>query len=115
MERLQLTPHLLKLPQNLVDRDFVVGGIHFKARELHKRLLALGFDKSVDRLIAEGDFIDRGLGMLDGLKLLGKPWFFTVKGNHEQMLIDAYRANLTCPTPLMERGGGSRLMTSPSP
>jgi len=31
--------------------------------------------------------------MLDGLKLLGEPWFFTVKGNHEQMLIDAYRAN----------------------
>jgi len=31
--------------------------------------------------------------MLDGLKLLGEPWFFTVKGNHEHMLIDAYRAN----------------------
>lgn len=86
-------PHLLKLPQNLVGRDFVVGDIHFKTRELHKGLLALGFDKSVDRLIAVGDLIDRGPGMLDGLKLLGEPWFFTVKGNHEQMLIDAYRAN----------------------
>lgn len=40
-----------------------------------------------------GDLIDRGPGMLDGLKLLGEPWFFTVKGNHEHMLIDAYRAN----------------------
>lgn len=86
-------PHLLKLPKNLSGRDFVVGDIHFKTRELHKGLQALGFDKSVDRLIAVGDLIDRGPGMLDGLKLLGEPWFFTVKGNHEQMLIDAYRAN----------------------
>ncbi|AUA33471.1 serine/threonine protein phosphatase [Pseudomonas sp. SGAir0191] len=86
-------PHLLKLPQNHAGRDFVVGDIHFKTRELHKGLQALSFDKSVDRLIAVGDLIDRGSGMLDGLKLLGEPWFFTVKGNHEQMLIDAYRAN----------------------
>ncbi|MFG0863140.1 metallophosphoesterase [Pseudomonas sp. CJQ_13] len=86
-------PHLLKLPQNHVGRDFVVGDIHFKTRELNRALKALSFDRSVDRLIAVGDLIDRGPGMLDGLKLLGEPWFFTVKGNHEQMLIDAYRAN----------------------
>ncbi|MEN5141225.1 metallophosphoesterase [Pseudomonas juntendi] len=86
-------PHLLKLPNNLVGRDFVVGDIHFKTRELHRGLQALGFDRSVDRLIAVGDLIDRGPGMLDGLKLLGEPWFYTVKGNQEQMLIDAYRAN----------------------
>lgn len=86
-------PHLLKLPKNLAGRDFVVGDIHFKTRELHRGLQALAFDRSVDRLIAVGDLIDRGPGMLDGLKLLGEPWFYTVKGNHEQMLIDAYRAN----------------------
>lgn len=86
-------PHLLKLPQNRAGRDYVVGDIHFKTRELHRGLKALGFDQSVDRLIAVGDLIDRGPGVLDGLKLLGEPWFFTVKGNHEQMLIDAYRAS----------------------
>lgn len=86
-------PHLLKLPKNLSGRDFVVGDIHFKTRELHRGLQALGFDRSVDRLIAVGDLIDRGPGMLNGLKLLGEPWFYTVRGNHEQMLIDAYRAN----------------------
>ncbi|MDI3373709.1 metallophosphoesterase [Pseudomonas sp. V104_6] len=85
--------HLLKLPQNRAGRDFIVGDIHFKTRELHRGLNALSFDKSVDRLIAVGDLIDRGPGMLDGLKLLGEPWFFTVKGNHEQMLIDAYGAS----------------------
>jgi serine/threonine protein phosphatase 1 len=84
---------LLTLPQNHAGRDFIVGDIHFKIRELHRGLQALAFDRSVDRLIAVGDLIDRGPDMLDGLTLLGEPWFFCVRGNHEQMLIDAYRAN----------------------
>lgn len=82
---------VLRLSQNEQGRDFVVGDIHFKTIDLHKGLKALGFDSTVDRVIAVGDLIDRGPGVLDGLKLLGEPWFFTVKGNHEQMLIDAYR------------------------
>lgn len=71
----------------------MVGDIHFKTIDLHKGLKALGFDSTVDRVIAVGDLIDRGPGVLDGLKLLGEPWFFTALGNHEQVLIDAYRAN----------------------
>jgi len=84
---------VLRLPKNEVGRDFVVGDIHFKTVELHKGLRALGFDSAIDRVIAVGDLIDRGPGMLDGLKLLGEPWFFCVQGNHEQMLINAYREN----------------------
>ena len=84
---------VLRLPRNERGRDFVVGDIHFKTIDLHKGLKALGFDSAVDRVIAVGDLIDRGPGVLDGLKLLGEPWFFTVLGNHEQMLTDAYRAN----------------------
>ncbi|QKG67046.1 metallophosphoesterase [Pseudomonas sp. B14-6] len=84
---------VLKLPRNDGGRDFVVGDIHFKTIDLHKALRALGFDSAVDRVIGVGDLIDRGPGVLDGLKLLGEPWFYTVLGNHEQMLIDAFRAN----------------------
>lgn len=84
---------VLQLPKNLDGRDFVVGDIHFKTTDLHRGLHALGFDKVKDRLIAVGDLIDRGPGVLDGLKLLGEPWFFSVLGNHERMLIDAYEAN----------------------
>lgn len=47
-------PLLLILPENHVGRDFVVGDIHFKTSELHRGLKALGFDQSVDRLIAVG-------------------------------------------------------------
>lgn len=88
-----MTPKLLQLPMNLHGRDFVVGDIHFKTTDLHRGLQALGFDETTDRLIAVGDVIDRGPGVLDGLKLLGEPWFYTVQGNHERMLIDAYQAN----------------------
>lgn len=82
---------ILQLPRNTHGRDFVVGDIHFKTRDLHRGLSSLGFDREKDRLIAVGDVIDRGPGVLDGLKLLGEPWFFSVQGNHEQMLINAYR------------------------
>ncbi|MBH3459271.1 metallophosphoesterase [Pseudomonas putida] len=84
---------VLQLPKNHHGRDFVVGDIHFKTMDLHRGLHALGFDKTKDRVIAVGDLIDRGPGVLDGLKLLGEPWFYTVQGNHERMLIDAYREN----------------------
>ncbi|QWA30543.1 metallophosphoesterase [Pseudomonas sp. RC3H12] len=84
---------ILRLPANHSGRDFVVGDIHFKTMDLHRGLHALGFDKTKDRVIAVGDVIDRGPGVLDGLKLLGEPWFFSVQGNHEQMLIAAYREN----------------------
>jgi serine/threonine protein phosphatase 1 len=83
--------NVLRLPANQHGRDFVVGDIHFKTTDLYKALKAVGFDRTVDRLIGVGDVIDRGPGVLDGLKLLGEPWFYTVPGNHEDMLINAYR------------------------
>ena len=35
-----------------------------------------------------GDLIDRGPDSLQCLKLLDAPWFFAVRGNHEQMMIE---------------------------
>lgn len=84
---------LLRLPPNTQGRDFVVGDIHFKIDELFEGLQALGFDRSIDRVIGVGDLIDRGPGVLEGLKLLGEPWFYAVQGNHEQMLIRAWLDN----------------------
>ena len=83
----------LKLPRNDAGRDFVVGDIHFKIADLERGLRSLDFDSEVDRVIGVGDLIDRGPGVLEGLKLLGESWFFAVQGNHEQMLIAAYREN----------------------
>lgn len=83
--------YVQQLPVNEHGRDYVVGDIHFKTRDLHKGLKALGFNREVDRVIGVGDLIDRGQDVLDGLRLLGEPWFHTVAGNHEKMLIEAYR------------------------
>jgi len=92
-----MSEKVLRLPPNDIGRDFVIGDIHFKTIELYEGLKALDFDSAIDRVIAVGDLIDRGKGVLDGLKLLGEPWFLTVQGNHEQMLINAYRTNPDAP------------------
>ncbi|MBD8623415.1 metallophosphoesterase [Pseudomonas sp. CFBP 13727] len=92
-----MTERVLRLPPNEIGRDFVIGDIHFRTIVLYEGLEALDFDSAIDRVIAVGDLIDRGQGVLDGLKLLGEPWFLTVQGNHEQMLINAYRTNPDAP------------------
>lgn len=82
---------LLRLPANHAGRDFVVGDIHGYKGHLDKLLTEVAFDKSKDRLIAVGDLIDRGAYSMEVLRMLEeKPqWFFSVRGNHEQMMCDA--------------------------
>ena len=48
-----------------------------------------GFDTEKDRLFSVGDIIDRGPDSEKCLTLIDEPWFHMVRGNHEQMLIDA--------------------------
>ncbi|AAN69286.1 MULTISPECIES: serine/threonine protein phosphatase [Pseudomonas] len=88
-----MTSKILHLPKNVRGRDFVVGDLHFKIQDLQRGLQALGFDQAIDRLIAVGDVIDRGPGVREVLQLLDEPWFYSVQGNHEQMLINAYHAD----------------------
>ncbi|NLU16511.1 MAG: hypothetical protein GXW94_12260 [Serratia liquefaciens] len=79
---------ITELTTNTLGRDFVVGDIHGCLTELHDLLEHVGFDSEKDRLIAVGDLIDRGRHSLACLKLLEHPWFFSVLGNHEKLLID---------------------------
>lgn len=78
-------------PKNVVGRDFVVGDIHGMFSVLEEELSFIEFDTSVDRLFAVGDLIDRGPQSCLFLEWLEKPWFHSVKGNHEQMLIGHYQ------------------------
>lgn len=78
------------LPPNNVGKDFVVGDIHGCYDILLESLAKIGFDYSVDRLFALGDLVDRGTKSLDMVFLIGKPWFYSVRGNHEQWAIDNY-------------------------
>lgn len=79
----------LKLSANLIGRDFVVGDIHGCFDALMSLLDSVNFDRRFDRLFSVGDLIDRGPDSEKCLQLLFEPWFFVVKGNHENMFCDA--------------------------
>lgn len=75
--------------ENKRGRDFIVGDLHGCLAQLHMALHKVKFSPSSgDRLFSVGDLIDRGPQSFDCLKLILEPWFFYVRGNHEQMLLD---------------------------
>lgn len=82
-----------KFDRNYVGRDFVVGDLHGEYNKLIRQLEELDFDYESDRLFCCGDLIDRGEDSLKCLLLMYEPWFHSVRGNHEQMMIDIYVHN----------------------
>lgn len=77
-----------ELPLNKRGRDFVVGDIHGHLDLLRDTLADCGFDERQDRLIACGDLVDRGDQSVEVLDLLREPWFWSVLGNHEVMMLE---------------------------
>ena len=77
--------------KNAVGNDYVVGDIHGEFHLLQSKLDELQFNPEVDRLFSVGDLVDRGTESEKCLEWLNKPWFHSVRANHEQMIIDAYR------------------------
>ena len=68
---------------------WVVGDLHGCYTNLMNQLDALKFDAEQDLIISVGDLIDRGSENVECLELLQMPWFRAVRGNHEQMMLDA--------------------------
>ncbi|WNN42814.1 metallophosphoesterase [Winslowiella toletana] len=68
---------------------FVVGDLHGSFEKLLTRLSEINFDPHHDLLVSVGDLIDRGNKNIECLELIREPWFKAVKGNHEQMAIEA--------------------------
>ncbi|HGY5109793.1 protein-serine/threonine phosphatase [Citrobacter braakii] len=68
---------------------WVVGDIHGCFSLLMAKLRLCHFDPLQDLLVSVGDVIDRGPDSLRCLKLLRKRWIIAVRGNHEQMGLDA--------------------------
>lgn len=98
---------LLRLPANAAGRDFVVGDLHGCRAMLDALLARIGFDKAVDRLFAVGDLVDRGPDSPGCLALLQEPWFFSVLGNHEQMLMMAAADDTPLAWSFWLRNGGA--------
>ncbi|HFJ2986586.1 TPA: metallophosphoesterase [Klebsiella pneumoniae] len=70
-------------------RVLVCGDLHGCFTNLMNRLDEVGFDPAQDLLISVGDLIDRGTENVECLDLINQPWFRAVRGNHEQMMLDA--------------------------
>lgn len=68
---------------------YIVGDLHGCRALLDQQLLAVCFDAQQDLLISVGDLIDRGPDSLGCLRLLAQPWFRSVRGNHEEMALNA--------------------------
>jgi serine/threonine protein phosphatase 1 len=71
------------------DRIFFVGDIHGEITKLNEKLEEVGFDKERDHLFSVGDLIDRGEDSLSCLALIQEEWFRAVRGNHEDLMINA--------------------------
>lgn len=74
------------LPANSTGQDFVCGDLHGHKQLLMEKLDELGFDFGKDRLFCTGDLNDRGPDSFGTLMLVHEPWFYSVKGNHEDDL-----------------------------
>ena len=75
--------------RNPKGRDFVVGDIHGHFSALDTLLQQVSFDLERDRVFSVGDMIDRGPESHRAIEFLNYPWFHAIRGNHEQMLLDA--------------------------
>lgn len=76
-------------------RIWPVGDLHGCLHQLAQALRARRFNPWQDLLISVGDLIDRGPDSAGCLALLDKPWFRAVRGNHEEMALDALEAHDT--------------------
>ncbi|MBU5385428.1 protein-serine/threonine phosphatase [Citrobacter cronae] len=68
---------------------WVVGDLHGCFSLLMAKLRQCHFDPWQDLLVSVGDVIDRGPDSLRCLRLMRKRWIVAVRGNHEQMALDA--------------------------
>ncbi|WP_342753652.1 metallophosphoesterase [Pantoea sp. MBD-2R] len=68
---------------------YIVGDLHGCLRLLQDRLETVRFDAKQDLLISVGDLIDRGPDSPGCVALLTQPWFRSVRGNHEEMAMNA--------------------------
>lgn len=98
------TTRLQRFAPNPHGRDYVVGDIHGCFALLQLLLSRIGFDRATDRLFALGDLIDRGPDSADVCAWLAQPWFHAIRGNHEQMLLDAVRLRHGQAQPTAEAG-----------
>ncbi len=77
----------LRFDLNTAGRDFIVGDIHGTFSVLEAALEAVRFNRATDRLFALGDLVNGGPQSTRVLEFLGKPWFHSIRGENEDILL----------------------------
>lgn len=95
----------LKVNSKDYKKIFVVGDLHGCYDKLFTTLFLHKFNHETDLVIAVGDLIDRGDKNIECLRLINEPWFKSVRGNHEQMAINAIEGNQQSLYAWMYNGG----------
>ena len=91
--------------ENPHGKDYVVGDLHGMFSLLESQLEKLKFNPETDRVFSVGDLVDRGPESFRVLEFLDKPWFFSIKGNHEMMLLEAKHKKTTYRSWINNNGG----------
>lgn len=87
-------PAVRSLGGNARGRDLVVGDVHGQVRTLEHLLDAVGYSPHEgDRLLLLGDVIDRGPDPAGMLGWLDREDVTCIRGNHEQLMLDALEGN----------------------
>ena len=79
----------LKLDGHNWRHVWVVSDLHGCSQMLMDEIKQRQLNPYEDLLICVGDLIDRGPDSVKCLQLLNEKWFYAVRGNHEQMALDA--------------------------
>ena len=74
---------VLTLPKNISGRDIIVADVHGQYHLLKQALSRIEFNPSSDRLIINGDLVDRGLNSHMAVDWVSKPYCFATIGNHD--------------------------------
>lgn len=103
----------LKFDVNTKGKDYCVGDCHGEYDRLISFLHKIGFNEKKDRLFCVGDLVNKGPNSDQVLDWLSQPWFYSVRGNHEQMIIDSHDPyNPTADDVLCMNGGRWYFMLS---
>ena len=100
-------PAVRSLPRNERGRDLVVGDVHGQRETFERVLEKAGYSgEAGDRILLLGDVIDRGPDSAGMLQWLQHDNVQCVRGNHEQMMLDALEGSEAIKDAWMEHNGG---------
>lgn len=100
-------PAVLSLGRNRRGRDLVVGDIHGQRETFEHLLDKVGYSPDDgDRLLLVGDLIDRGPDSASMFEWLRRDDVTCVRGNHEQMMLDALEGDRMAQEIWIEVNGG---------